>query len=154
MFGIKHCNLFRIIDILHLHISSGSENTSHSVWDFSCSTLKGCHAVSLKHHGNAVQNIHSILKDCSSLYILYLIAKHHGGKIDRIYAYIQKSTSCKLRFTDTFHMTYCIAEIRGNCRNFSDHTAFNNIVDHLSGRHISCPDCFCDQKLFLFCKVK
>ena len=70
MLLVKHCDFLRIINILHLNITFGSKNTSHSVRNFTGTTLQGSHTVAFKYHSNSIQHIHTFTENSSCLYIL------------------------------------------------------------------------------------
>ena len=123
MLLVKHCDFLRIINILHLNITFGSKNTSHSVRNFTGTTLQGSHAVAFKYHSNRIQHIHTFTENSSCLYILQLIPKNHACEINGINTNIQKRTACQLRLTDTFHLTDGIVQIGSNSCHFTDHTA-------------------------------
>ena len=78
----------------------------------------------------------------------------HIGEIQRIDSYIQKCTAGKLRFHNSLLFQKRIIQIGSHFSHISNYLFSEEIINYFSGRHISCPDRFRQEKIFFFCHAQ
>ena len=114
--------------------------------------LHSCCLSTCECHINIIYHINAILKNSLRLNTLQILSENHTCKIHQIYSDIQQCSTGKFRIPDPFYLTEFISQICCQRSNFSNHTILNKFIYHISGRHISCPDCLCKKKLLFLCK--
>ena len=143
--------LLRVVDIVDDYISFISRNNSLPVVRTESGHLQNGHAVVSIYKSNTALQIHPRLpfhagrsNSCN------LRTEKHPCKVDRINADIQQSSATKFGLGDTFLLGNRIADIGCQHHHAPDRPAVDQFAERPGERHITCPDRFSQENLFLF----
>ena len=140
---IEDGNGLGIVDILHHDITLVAVDDALPVRTGINAVGQNGHSAILIENSDRFHAVHAGFSHTNGrLHPFHIPAEVHDGKVNAVNANIQQSATGQIRIQNTGLIVDLIGQVRGQCVDGTNDAAFDNIIDHLAGRHVAGPNGF------------